>query len=63
MRNGFLRVPIHVTISNIAPKMTLCGRVKACKILGYKQILLGIQPFKLSVLYICVFALATKMLV
>ena len=24
----------HVTISNFAPKMTLCGRVKACKIIG-----------------------------
>ena len=24
----------YVTISNFAPKMTLCGRVKACKIIG-----------------------------
>ena len=54
----------HVTISNIAPKIALDGRVKACKIVGCNSwILLGIQPFKVSVLYIAFFALVTKMLV
>ena len=52
----------HVAISNIAPKITLGGRVKACKIIGCNsQYFWGYSLSKCMFYILRFFALATKM--
>ena len=53
----------YVTISNIAPKMTLDGREKACKMIGCNSEYFWDTAIQTSYFIYCFFDLATKMLV